>query len=278
MAAAEGGAAAGEGARPSRAAGESAPAAQRPAIAVRPATPADLPRVSELFGALHAYNATFDKAFELSDAWPTYLAEAFTRAVDQPDALWILAWDGDEAVGLLRRLWTEDHVTHQGRYYHLSDVTIAPKPVQSCPPIWFGGRSEPAYRRTGRLGDGWLASFITPAEVQHGIAAIQSAASESGRSIDPDHYGAIISFRIAGSAEAAQAGLQTGLLRRRPDVPLEEYCALGTPDDCVAMIRRYVDAGASKFVLRPACDPQDLDAQIEILAREVVPAVEAIRV
>jgi probable F420-dependent oxidoreductase len=184
----------------------------------------------------------------------------------------------DEAVGLLRRLWTEDHVTHHGRYYHLSDVTIAPKPVQACPPIWFGGRSEPAYRRTGRIGDGWLASFITPAEVRHGVTTIQEAAAAAGRSIDPDHYGAIISFRIAASAEAALDGMQTGMLRRRPDAAVEEYCALGTPDDCIAMVRRYIDAGASKFVMRPACAPEEVDAQIETLAREVVPAVEAMRV
>jgi GNAT superfamily N-acetyltransferase len=57
--------------------------------------------VSELFGALHAYNATFDKLFELGDEWPTYLAEALTRALGQPQSLWVLAWDGDEAVGLL---------------------------------------------------------------------------------------------------------------------------------------------------------------------------------
>ncbi len=127
MAAAEGGAAAGEGARPSRAAGESAPAAQRPAIAVRPATQADLPRVSELFGALHAYNATFDKAFELSDAWPTYLAEAFTRAVDQPDALWILAWDGDEAVGLLiAETHLEPPIFRRGQWLELSALYVRP--------------------------------------------------------------------------------------------------------------------------------------------------------
>ncbi len=91
----------------------------RPRIEVRPAGADDLPRVSELFGALHAYNATFDKAFELSDEWPGYLAEAFNRALGQPDALWALAWDGAEAVGLLiaethleppifrRRYWLE---------------------------------------------------------------------------------------------------------------------------------------------------------------------------
>jgi probable F420-dependent oxidoreductase len=184
----------------------------------------------------------------------------------------------DEAVGILRRLWTEDHVSHAGRYYRLTDVTISPKPAQTCPPIWFGGRSGPAYRRAGRLGDGWMASNITPSEVQEGIREIQAAANEAGRFFEPDHYGVIVNFRIAGNRASAQEGMVTGLVRRRPDAQPDEYCALGTPDDCIAMIRRYIDAGASKFVMRPACTPEEIDAQIDILARNVVPDIEATRV
>jgi probable F420-dependent oxidoreductase len=184
----------------------------------------------------------------------------------------------DEAVGLLRRLWTEEHVTHHGRYYHLTDVTIAPRPVQACPPIWFGGRSQPAYRRAGRLGDGWMASNITPSEVTAGVASIQAAANEAGRELEPDHYGVIVGFRIAADPAAAREMLVPGLVRPRPDAAVEDYCALGTPDDCIAMVRRFIDAGASKFVMRPLCSPDEIDSQLEILAREVVPDIETARV
>lgn len=181
-----------------------------------------------------------------------------------------------EAVGLLRRLWTEDHVTHHGRYYQLSDVTITPKPVQRpCPPIWFGGRSEPAYRRAGRYGDGWLASAIRPDEVRGGIASIRAAAAEAGRTIDDDHFGAIITFRIDSNPEQARGRLVPGLTRSRTDAPIEDYSALGTPQDCITTIRRYIDAGASKFVMRPACLPEEIETQLRVLAHEVVPAVEA---
>jgi probable F420-dependent oxidoreductase len=180
-----------------------------------------------------------------------------------------------EAIGLLRRLWTEDHITHRGRYYQLTDVSVTPKPVQRpCPPIWFGGRSEPALNRVAKLGDGWLASAITPAEVQAGISRVRAVATEAGRRIDDDHFGAIVSFRIGGSVAEAREAMVTGLTRPRPDVPVEEYCALGQPSDCIAKIRRYIDAGASKFVMRPACRPEELDAQMATLAREVVPAIE----
>jgi probable F420-dependent oxidoreductase len=183
----------------------------------------------------------------------------------------------DEAVGLLRRLWTEDHVNHTGRYYRLTDVSVTPKPVQPCPPIWFGGRSLPAYRRAGRLGDGWMASSITPEEVSGGIASIKVAALEADRELEPDHYGVILNVRVADNREAAEQNLPA-VTRPRAGLALTEYSALGTPNDCIRMVRRYIDAGASKFVMRPLCGADELDEQLEILAREVVPDIEAIRV
>ena len=63
----------------------------------------------------------------------------------------------DEAIVLMRRLWTEENVSFDGKFYSVQDVTITPRPWQKGgPPIWIGGRSQAALRRTGRLGDGWL--------------------------------------------------------------------------------------------------------------------------
>ena len=105
----------------------SPPAQARPRLRLRPATPRHLPQVCELFGALHAYNATFDKHFELSDDWRTYVAEALTRAHDQPDSLWVLAWDGREAVGLLIAETHFDPPIFRRRYWlELSALYVRP--------------------------------------------------------------------------------------------------------------------------------------------------------
>lgn len=177
----------------------------------------------------------------------------------------------DEAVALIRRLWSEDHVTHAGRYYQTTDVTISPRPVQRELPIWFGGRSEPAYRRIGRSGDGWLASFLTTAEFAAGAARIRANAQLAGRAIDEDHYGVILSVCVAGSVEQAKAMAAPTLRRFRPDVDVDQLSVFGTPDDCVRRIDAYLAAGASKFVLRPACPPEQLSSQLDLIAREVAP-------
>jgi probable F420-dependent oxidoreductase len=179
----------------------------------------------------------------------------------------------DEMIGLMRRLWSEEHVTHHGRFYNTSDVTIAPRPVQRELPVWYGGRSEAAFRRVGRFGDGWLASFLTPGEFAEGADAIRAAAANAGRAIDEDHYGMIISTCIAGSVEQARAQLGP-LTRVRSDASLDDVSLLGTPDDCVKQMRRFLDAGCSKFVLRPAGPPDTLLDQLEIIAREIAPVFD----
>ncbi len=181
----------------------------------------------------------------------------------------------DEAVALLRRLWSEEHVTHHGRFYNCSDVTITPRPVQRIMPIWFGGRSEPAFRRVGRTGDGWLASFLTPAEFAEGAERIRINAAAAGREIDADHYGVILSTCIADSAEQARALAAPALRRFRPDVDVEQVSIFGTPDQCANRIDEYLRAGASKFVLRPSCPPEHLATQLELIAREIAPRFDA---
>ena len=70
-------------------------------------------------------------------------------------------------------------------------------------PIWIGGHSEAALRRTGRLGDGWLVSSVSPTEVELGIKAIRSYASEAGRQVPEDHYGVLIPFYFAANFDKA---------------------------------------------------------------------------
>ena len=94
---------------------------------IRPATLGDLPRVQELFGALHAYNSSLAPEFQLSADWPALFAETFRRTVDAPDHLWALAWDGDEAVGLIVGEHHVDPPIFGGHpWFELSALYVAP--------------------------------------------------------------------------------------------------------------------------------------------------------
>ena len=177
----------------------------------------------------------------------------------------------DEAITLMRLLWSGEPVTYKGAFYSVQEATVQPRPVQQPgPPMWIGGRSDAALRRVGRLGDGWLVSAATAEEVGRGIQAIREYASSYGREIPEDHYGAYLSFCFADSPQEAERLAENGLVRRRSDVPPSQFCAFGTPEDVRARVKEYFAAGATKFVMRPSCPAELWYDQLEMLAREVV--------
>ncbi|MGI8754030.1 MAG: LLM class F420-dependent oxidoreductase [Acidimicrobiales bacterium] len=93
----------------------------------------------------------------------------------------------DEAVILLRRLWTERSVTHEGTFERVTGAGLAPLPVQRPIPVWFGGQSPLAYQRMGRLADGWFPQVVPGPKLDAARAIIDQAATEAGR--DPSTMG-----------------------------------------------------------------------------------------
>lgn len=88
----------------------------------------------------------------------------------------------DEQIPLLRRLWTERSVTHAGDFDRITGAGIAPMPIQRPIPIWLGGYSPPAFRRMGRLADGWFPSTLQPGpDLDAARATIARSAEEAGR-------------------------------------------------------------------------------------------------
>ncbi|HMO53145.1 MAG TPA: TIGR03619 family F420-dependent LLM class oxidoreductase [Tepidiformaceae bacterium] len=182
----------------------------------------------------------------------------------------------DEALEIMRRLWSEDRVSFQGTHYHYTDATITPRPVQQELPLWIGGSSDAAIRRTARIGTGWLAGLQTPAQVKPVVAAIKSALSEHGRTIDEDHYGAGFSFRF-GSKDDEVVQRQATALGRLPGMADPwSYVAAGKAGDIATWVNEYIDAGVSKFVLRPiATSDDDLADQTVRFLQEVAPRFSA---
>ena len=179
----------------------------------------------------------------------------------------------DEAIHVIRRLWEEENVTHHGSFFTLNNVSIVPRPVQKpSPPIWIGGRSKAAQRRTGRLGDGWLVSQATPAEVDEGRKRIFRTAAENNRVVDEDHIGAMLGFYVTSDTEKAAEVAREHVFAHRPNVPFRQYSALGPPEAIADLIRDYVNAGASKFVARPMCGANEALEQLELFGRHVLPA------
>lgn len=98
----------------------------------------------------------------------------------------------EEYIRIFLNLWTEDEPSYSGRYASYSDIRFEPKPIQHPhPPIWIGGESLPALRRTARVGDAWFPiidnprnPLDTPGRFAAGVSRMRQVAREEGR--DPD--------------------------------------------------------------------------------------------
>jgi probable F420-dependent oxidoreductase len=181
----------------------------------------------------------------------------------------------DECLEIIRRLWREESVDFSGSFYELKGVTIAPKPVQPDLPMWIGGSSDAAIRRTARIGTGWQAGGDPPAEAGRVVAAIKAAATEAGRSIDEDHYGAGFAFHF-GSRDAPGVGRAMDAYAKRTGRDATHAFVVGDADAILARVAEYFDAGVSKFILRPlGGDDNDILAQTRLLIEQVLPLAEA---
>lgn len=120
----------------------------------------------------------------------------------------------EEQVDLMRRLWTEETVTYRGRWHHVTGAGLAPLPLQRPIPVWFGVSSPRAYRRAGRLADGWFPMVGPGPQLDEALRLLRQAATEAGR--DP--------ARIAMEGRVSWRG---------------------SPEQLVDDMRRWAAAGAS---------------------------------
>lgn len=175
----------------------------------------------------------------------------------------------EEAIEIVRALWSGEPTTFEGRFHRFVDVTLTPTPASERLDIWLGGRSPAALRRAGRIADGWLGSFVSADEVGGLVEAIREHAAAAGNEIEDDHYGVTL-FAAPRREELSAAALDV-LHGQRADLPLEEHVAFGA-DEARRLLERFVAAGIDKFVLVPVAD--DLDGWLRELHREAVAPVE----
>ncbi len=178
----------------------------------------------------------------------------------------------DEGLTLIARLWHEEKVTFEGEHFHYKDASISPRPVNPNIPLWIGGSSKVAIRRTARIGTGWQAGAESPAEAATVVEAIKAACREAGRTIDDDHYGSGFYFRFGGWDDGPLPFLVKNYQKRTGRDPKYSF-AVGDAKAICARIEEYVAAGISKFVLRPTgSSDEELMDQTQRLIDEVIPA------
>jgi probable F420-dependent oxidoreductase len=178
---------------------------------------------------------------------------SFVTGLGQPGERQALGLDGarrgdvlEEVLGLIRSWWAGESVDHRSERWTFDHLAAVVRPLQDPLEVWLGGRGPQALDRVGRVADGWLGAQLTPAEAAVARRHIQAAARRAGREVDPEHFGMSIAYAHLTPA----ADLLAPLAARRPDVDPLAFVPVGRTG-LRDFIEGYVEAGLSKFVVRP---------------------------
>ena len=185
----------------------------------------------------------------------------------------------NEMLPLMRRLWSEEHVTHQGEFFRIEDATLLPQPVQKpCPPIWIAGRSDAAMQRAATLGDGWYPYLFTVRRLQESNQTARAHAAAVGRGLHRFHFGVAQPASIAEDRSEALAVAVANLgkyatAQRSAEDVARALCLTGTVQDCIKGIQDRIDAGVRHVMLSfLGKNEQDIYRQTEAVAKQVMPA------
>ncbi len=205
-----------------------------------------------------------------------------------------------ESLQVIKRLWTEEEVTHHGRFFHLTRARLVAKPVQKPhPPVWFAANNDGAVERTARMADAWVINpHATLPVLQRQMVLYRTALRDAGKPF-PAELPIIKELYVASDRRTAvrecrpfleakyKAYGAWGQDKALPqgdsfDVAFDDLVRdrfiIGDPDDCIRELRRHVDAlGVNCFIFRiqwPGMEQAKVLRTIKLLAERVIPALE----
>jgi len=181
----------------------------------------------------------------------------------------------EEGLELMKRLWTEEKVTHKGRFFQVQNLTIGPRPLQSPHlPIWTGGGAEIALKRAGRLADGYICGSSAIQSFPSIWEKISGYAVAAGR--DPKNIAkAALTFMAIDDNKQKAVDACAAYLNRyygNVRVDVEKTLPVGSPQACAERIASFFSKGLDTLIV--GMTTPDLK-QLDLLSEKVLPQLKA---
>ncbi len=184
----------------------------------------------------------------------------------------------DEAIEVARAIWAGPDAVHHGRRFDFEGFSLSPPPARpGGPPIWVGGRGEPAMERATRAGDGWLPYLFTPSQYARGASQVRDLLEKQGRGDEPDFgFGLHLMTALGATHEEARSAAAQGLAEAYRysgsyEDLAERYVLLGPPDEAAERIAEYREAGAGHILLSWVTPFDQIDDQIALAGEGLLP-------
>ena len=182
----------------------------------------------------------------------------------------------EECVTVMKRLWTEDKVTHNGQHFQLEDSSLGLRPVQKGGiPIWMAASAEAPQRRMLRIGDGWFPNSQSPEAFTQGWQQIQNLAKETGADANRLHKALYTTLNINDDKAQADREMRE-FIEGYYNTPFETMARTqsvftGNVQESIDWLKGFIAAGAETIVIR--FGGPDQSGQLELCGKEVLPAV-----
>lgn len=188
----------------------------------------------------------------------------------------------DEAIEVLRKLWTGETVSHNGRFFRFPDARQSPAPSSpGGPPIWVGGRSEAAQRRAALLADGYAPYLFSPSRYEKGLEHVRRLAAEAGRALDDPQRPWTPALHLfvnlrENEDEALEQGAENLSMRYGMDMrdAATRYMLHGPVARCAEKIGAFHEAGVRHFIFKAAAPAAEEAEHMMRLAEELLPELK----
>lgn len=180
----------------------------------------------------------------------------------------------DEAIKVLKMLWTKNDVNFSGEFYNLSGITLDPKPVQKpYPEIWVGGASQLTFQRVAQSVNGWLPFDIPPEEYKKHWEIISDLAKSNGRSLSEIHPSVYIYANLepkAGTIKSEEEFYIGGMRESTLSTHGRKQTYI-TPDEILKKIDQYTEIGVKTMILRFAA--KNPMGQLRTCIENILPSI-----
>lgn len=182
----------------------------------------------------------------------------------------------DEAIPLIKRLWTAQRISHAGPFYPMENVIIHPAPAQpGGPPIIVAGRKDPAMRRAALLGDGWMPYLYSPRRYAESVQKVRAFAADAARDLSKFQWMEYLFINVQDDGEKARKDtidFLGGAYNQDFGPIVDRVAAAGTPEQVIRRVQEFVDAGARHLIFMSASKEDPLGMSRRIM-RDIVPAL-----
>ncbi len=185
----------------------------------------------------------------------------------------------DDYIRAMKAVWTSHPSSYEGRFVNFRDAEIFPKPLQKPhPPLWVGGWTEAAMKRTAMLGDAWLPAWLTPEDIGGRYRQLKEMARQFGRDGEAIHLGIEVYASIDEDSSKAKTNALGTFQASRSTYErqmtleyLESVSLVGSPGEIRERVRAYADAGVSHFEIKLIYPTMDRHLEMmELFAKEVL--------